>query len=143
MFRLIGTLIVFVGLSLGATQTAFAHGRVYKQYDSLHHYRVSVIRDDVMPRWLRHEKGFRGWYRYSTLRHNRHLQWWQLFEIYQWEEQYDSRRHHTAYKRHHNYDWYRRYWRDYDRNYRDKYHDNRRRYRHDDRHDNDRRRHRH
>ena len=103
MFRLIGTLIVLVGLSLGATQTAFAHGRVYKQYDSSHHYRVTVLRNDVMPRWLRHEKGFWGWYRYSTLRHNRHLQWWQLFEIYRWEMKYESRRrHHMAYKRHHN-----------------------------------------
>jgi hypothetical protein len=132
MFRLIGTLIASVGLLLGATQTAVAHGKAYNHYDSPRHYRVSVIRDDNMPRWLRKERGFRGWYRHSTLRHNHHLRWWQLYEIYRWEKRFDRRRHHSAYNRHHSYDWYRRYWRDYDHQRR---HDRR-----DDRHNDLRRR---
>lgn len=143
MFRLIGTLIVFVGLLLGASQPAFAHDRAYNHYDSPRHFRVSVIRDDVMPRWLRKEKGFRGWYRYSTLRHNHQLQWWQLYEIYRWEKQFASRRHHTAYYRYHNYDWYQRYWRGYDRHYRDHDHNDYRSNGRRDRHDDGRRRHRH
>jgi hypothetical protein len=98
MSRLIGTLIASVGLLLGATQTAVAHGKAY----------------------------------HSTLRHNHHLRWWQLYEIYRWEKRFDRRRHHSAYNRHHSYDWYRRYWRDYDHQRR---HDRR-----DDRHNDLRRR---
>ena len=140
MFRLIGILIVFVGLLLSAGQTAFAHSQAHRHYDAPRHFRVTVIRDNAMPRWLRHEKGFRSWYRYSALRHNRHLQWWQLYEIYCWERRLDRRRHHTAYYRHQTYDWYQRYWRDLDRDYAGH---GRGHYRNDRRRDDDRRRHRH
>lgn len=131
MFRLIGTLIIFGGLLLGASQTAVAHGRGYDRYVPPQHYRVSNHRHDHMPAWLRKNRGFRGWYRHSLLRHNYDLQWWQLHEIYRWEKQYDSRRrrHRTAYYKHRDYDWYRRYWRDYDRHRRNHRHDTRRRHR--------------
>ena len=130
MVRIIGTLIVFGGLFLGATQTAVAHGRIDKHYDPPKQYRVTVYRDEHMPRWLRQEKGFRGWYRRSSLRQDHNLQWWQLYEIYRWEKQYDRRRsHHKAYNGRHSYDWYRRYWRDYDRHRRDDRHETRRRHR--------------
>ena len=132
MFRLIGTLIVFGGLLLSATQTAVAHGRAYDHYDPPKHFRGNTYRYNHMPRWLIENTGFRGWYRHSSLRHNRQLQWWQLHEIYRWEKQYDSRRrgrHHAAYYGKRNYDWYRRYWREYDRHRRDDRHDVRRRHR--------------
>jgi len=131
MLRIIGTLIVFGGLFPGATQTAVAHGRVDNHYNPPKQYRVTVYRDKYMPRWLRQEKGFRRWYTRSSVRQNHNLQWWQLYEIYRWEKQYDSRRrrHHTAYNGRHSYDWYRRYWRDYDRLRRDDRHDARRRHR--------------
>lgn len=129
MFRSIGTLIALGGLLLGATQTALANDRVVNHYESPRHYRVSVYRDDDMPRWLRKEPGFRGWYRHSSLSSNHHLQWWQLYEIYRWENRYDRRRHHQAYNSNHSYDWYQRYWRDYDRHRRDDRHDARRRHR--------------
>ena len=140
MIRLIGTLIVLGGLLLGATQTAVAHTRGYDHYQPARHYRVSVQRDNYMPRWLRQKQGFRHWYRRSSLRHNHHLQWWQLYEIFRWEQRYDRRRHHVAYHRHHNYDWYRRYWRDYASHRRDDRHHRRDDRRRDDRRD--RRRHR-
>jgi hypothetical protein len=130
MFRLLGTLIAFVGLLLGATQTAVAHGRANNHYDAPHHYRVSAYRDASMPRWLQRERNFSGWYQHSSLRHNHHLQWWQLYEIYLWERRYDRRHRHQAYNSKHSYDWYRRYWRDYDRqrqnNRYENRHDNRR-----------------
>jgi len=132
MFRLIGTFIVLGSLLLGATQTAVAHGRSYDHYDPPKHYRVNVYRDNYMPRWLKKKRGFRGWYLHSSLRHNHQLQWSQLYEIYRWEKQYDSRRqrrHQAAYYGHRDYDWYRRYWRDYDHRRRDDHRDVRRRHR--------------
>lgn len=131
MFRLIGTLIVLGGLLLSATQTAVAHGRAYDHYDPPKHYRVNTYRDNYMPRWLMEKRGFRGWYRRSSLRNNHQLQWWQLYEIYRWEKQFDSRRrrHHTAYNGHRNYDWYRQYWRKYDHRRSNDRHDVRRRHR--------------
>ena len=130
MIRLIGTLIVLGGLLPGATQTAVAHGRAYDHYDPPKHIRVNVYRDNYMPRWLREKRGFRGWYRHSSLRRNHQLQWWQLYEIYRWEKRYDvRRRHHAAYYGHRNYDWYRRYWRGYDHDRKGRRHDVRRRHR--------------
>jgi len=131
MFRLIGTLIVLGGLLLGATQTAVAHSRAYDHHVPSQRYHVNVHRHDSMPRWLRKNRDFRGWYRHSSLRHNYDLRWWQLYEIYRWEKQYDSRRrrHRAAYYGNRNYDWYKRYWRDYDRHRRNDRHDTRRRHR--------------
>lgn len=73
-----------------------------------------------MPHWLRHDKGFRHWYRQSSLRRNYFLAWPQLLEIYRWERRYSPHRfryEHYGY-RHRDYGWYRHYWRKYDGRYR-------------------------
>ena len=101
MFRTICTLTVIVGLSLAAAPAAQAHERAYDHYPTRQHH-VRMHRDRHMPRWLRHDRGFRHWYRRSSLRHDHHLAWWQLFEVYRWERSYrhDHDRHHYSDRRH-------------------------------------------
>lgn len=138
MFRLIGTLFAVCGLLLGAPKAAEAHGIVYNDYDSPRHYHGNIHRDRAMPRWLWDKKGFRRWYHRSAQRLNYRLAWWQIYDIYRWERRFDHPRYYkSSYAgRHHDYDWYKRYWRNYERRYRQPS-------RHDERHDNKRRRHRH
>lgn len=64
-----------------------------RAYSRDRHYRLQQSwRRSHMPNWLRNERSFRRWYRHSSLRHNRHLSWHVLFDIYRWE-----------YSRHHDY----------------------------------------
>ena len=130
MFRIICAIIGTSGLLLGAVPEADAHGQVYNGYESTRHYHGDVYERRTMPRWLWRKPGFRHWYFRSSLRFNRQLAWWQLYDIYRWERRYDHRRHARAkhYTRHHDYRWYSRYWRDHER--RDRRDRERRRYRH-------------
>ena len=95
MFKSICTLAVIGGLCLAAAPAASAHERGYDHYQPRHQH-VRMHRDRHMPRWLRHDRGFRYWYRHSSRRHDYHLAWWQLYEIYRWERSYrhDHDRHH-------------------------------------------------
>lgn len=112
MFRTICTLTVILGLGLAAAPQAVAHERAYDHYPTRQHH-VRMHRDRHMPRWLRHDRGFRHWYRHSSLRHDRHLAWWQLFEIYRWERKrayrYDHDRHYYGDRRHGKRKWRYRY----------------------------------
>jgi hypothetical protein len=103
MFRTICTLTVICGLGLAAAPAAIAHERAYDHYPTRQHH-VRMHRDKHMPRWLRHDRGFRHWYRHSSVRRDRHLAWWQLFEIYRWERKrtyrYDHDRHYYHDRRH-------------------------------------------
>ena len=134
MIKSIGTFTVICGLCLGAAQTASAHDRAYDRYDSPRHYHVSIHRDRHMPKWIRHDRGFRHWYHRTSLRHNHHLPWWQLYEIFRWERRYDHRRHHAVHygARHHDYDWYQRYWHKHGRDDHDRRRHSKRKWRHDD-----------
>ncbi|NCF24184.1 MAG: hypothetical protein GWP60_06565 [Gammaproteobacteria bacterium] len=122
MLKSIGTLTVMCGICLGAAQAASANDRGYDRYESPRHHYVTIHRDWYMPARLRHDRGFRFWYHRTSLRHNHHLAWWQLFEIYRLERRYDHRRHHVVHygSRHHDYDWYRRYWHKHDRHHQDR-----------------------
>lgn len=112
MFRTICTLTVILGLGLAAAPQAVAHERAYDHYPTRQHH-VRMHRDRHMPRWLRQDRGFRHWYRHSSLRHDRHLAWWQLFEIYRWERKrayrYDHDRHYYGDRRHGKRKWRYRY----------------------------------
>jgi hypothetical protein len=125
MIRSIGTFFVICSLCLATVQTSVAHDRAYERRESAPHYRATIHRDRHMPRWLVHDRGFRYWYRRTSLRHNHYLEWWQLYEIFRWERRYDQRRHAAVYygSQHHDHDWYRRYWHKHDRR-----HDDRRRH---------------
>jgi hypothetical protein len=95
MFKSIGTLIVVFGIALAAAPTASAHGPGYAHSQPRHHH-ARVHRDTHMPRWLRDDREFRHWYRRSSLRHDHHLPWWRLYEVYRWERAYrhDHDHHH-------------------------------------------------
>jgi len=41
-----------------------------------------------MPRWLKHDRAFRHWFKHSRLRRNRYVSWNELFDIYRWEYAY-------------------------------------------------------
>ena len=102
MFRTVCTLSVIFALCLGAAPTAQAHDRAYDHYPPQRYHHARVYRDEHMPRWLRYDRGFRYWYRRSSLRHYHHMSWRQLFDIYRWERSYRHRhdRHHYDKPRH-------------------------------------------
>ncbi|MCH7833816.1 MAG: hypothetical protein IH911_01865 [Proteobacteria bacterium] len=124
MKQQIAILILLGSLALAAAPQVNAHGYDQNRYDSAGRYRAEMLRAKQMPHWLRHDKGFRHWYRQSSLRRNYFLAWPQLLEIYRWERRYSPHRSRHEYYgyRHRDYGWYRHYWRKYDgRHRRDDY----------------------
>ena len=136
MIRNFSLSIAALALMLGTAGYAQAHGIVYNSYESPRHYHGDVLRDRAMPAWLWRKKGFRHWYYRAAHRLNYRLAWWQIYDIYRWERRYDHPRYYKSYygARHHQYDWYKRYWRERDREYehRDRRHKKRRGHRYDD-----------
>lgn len=114
MKRLTAILIVTSASIVAAAPVAGAHDRVAES----RHYSVTVHRSAAMPLWLRRHDGFRLWYRQTSLRSNHVLDWWQLYDIYRWELRYHSHRPVYRTHRHHDYDWYRRYWHEHERRHR-------------------------
>ena len=118
MKRLTAVLILACASLFVLPAPAGAHDRVA----SSRHFAITVHRSSAMPLWLRRHDGFRHWYAHSTLRSNRGLDWWQLYDIYRWELRYHRYRPAYYSQPHRDYDWYRRYWHDHERR-----HDDRRR----------------
>ena len=58
-------------------------------------YRDSELRHKKMPRWLKRNKGFRHWYRYSPYKRYRQMSWHDIYEVYRWQSDYwrQVRRH--------------------------------------------------
>ncbi len=123
------------GLLLLNSPEAAAHKEVRNVYEPpayYHpHHRFEVRRAKHMPRWLRHNRGFRHWYRHTPLKRNKRLAWNELFYIYKWE-----RRFGRTYHRSHNYwnDYFNHRYRHHDRRFDDRHDDNDRRRRHRHRH---------
>ena len=76
-------------------------------------HQLRTIRHE-MPRWLRHDPGFRHWYRHSPLKRYRQIGWNQLYEIYRWERRYFSGRYYDRNDEHRRRDSHRRPRRHYD-----------------------------
>ncbi len=93
MNKQIGILIFLGSLLFAAAPQANAHGYDQNRYDSPSRYRADVRRGKHMPYWLRRDKGFRHWYRRSSLNRNYFLAWPQLLEIYRLELRYSQ--HHS------------------------------------------------
>jgi hypothetical protein len=102
MNRLMTAAVIAGGLMLAHSPEAAAHKEVRHVYQPPAYTYVEVRLDSHMPRRLKHDKGFRHWYRYTPLRHDRRIAWGALFEIYKWE-----RRRGRAYHRSDNH------WNDY------------------------------
>jgi hypothetical protein len=130
MNKIMTTALIAGGLMLINSPEAAAHKEVRHTYQPPAYYQIDVRRSDRMPRWLKHDRTFRKWYRHSRLKRDRRLAWNQLYDIYRWERRWGK-----TYYRSDNY------WADYYR-YRDHHHD-RDRDRNRDRDRRDRRRHRH
>ena len=113
MFRITGIIIAVLGLFLGISEPAEAHGAARHGYDSYTYRHGTFHRARHMPRWLWHKRGFRRWYFRTPLRFNYHLTWWQLHDAYRWERRHSHRqyRYHYGPRRYDNG----RDWRDDDR----------------------------
>lgn len=61
-------------------------GKSYRDkdyWDKRHHSKQRHYKK--MPKWLKRDRGFQRWYRYSEYGRDRRLSWSTLFEIYQWQ----------------------------------------------------------
>jgi len=110
MNKLIAITVLAGGLLIAAAPSRAAHDvpRYERPAAAYHHWRFSHrdhryrgsrhraeyrrghdyynhARRGHMPRWLRLQGSFRHWYRHSQRRHDRHLSWHQLHNIYYWE----------------------------------------------------------
>lgn len=117
MNKLMTAAVVAGGLMLLNSPEAAAHQEARNMYQLPAHYRayayVDVRRPKHMPSWMKRDKGFKYWYRHSSLKRNWRLGWHQLFEIYRFE-----RRFGRTYSRSDNY------WNDYyEYRHRDRHHD--------------------
>ena len=116
MFRFIGSSILALGLLLGASQAAEAHGAPKHRYDPSGYHYGTFHRNRHMPRWLWHKRGFRHWYFRTPLRFNRHMAWWQLHDAYRWERRRNFRRQFGPYYsgRQRDFDRNGRYWQEFE-----------------------------
>jgi hypothetical protein len=85
MNKLITAAVIAGGLMFTHSPEAAAHNEVRHVHNPPAYTYIEVIRDRHMPRRLKHDRGFRQWYRYTPLRHDRRIAWGALFEIYKWE----------------------------------------------------------
>ena len=108
MNKIMTIALVAAGLLLLDIPEAAAHSEIRFSYQPSAHYRYEHRRADHMPYWLMRDKAFRKWYRHSRLRHNRHLAWHRLFDIYRWEQvarkQHRRNAHFAAGKRYQRHD---------------------------------------
>ena len=102
MNKLMTAALIAGGLMLLHSPEATAHHGVRDTYHAPAYIYVDHRRADHMPRWLRKDRDFRRWYRHSTLRRDRRLAWFQLYDIYRWERRWGL----THYRADN-------YWRDY------------------------------
>ena len=72
------------------------------QPPAYHHVYHDARRAHHMPRWLKHNRGFRHWYRHTPLKRDRRLAWNQLFDIYRFERRFGRNYYRSA-----------NYWNDY------------------------------
>lgn len=79
---------------------ASAHERIRHAEPQHGWHHGAAHRAERMPRWMRHDHGFVVWYRHTPLRHNRHVGWYELFDIYRFEVAAAwNRRHHDQGRR--------------------------------------------
>ena len=92
MNKLMTAAVIAGGLMLLNSPEAAAHKEVRNVYQPPAHYaHIDVRRPQHMPRWLKRNKGFRHWYRHTSLKRDRRLAWHQLFDIYRFERRFGHR----------------------------------------------------
>jgi len=94
MNRLMTIVLIAGGLMLMNSPEAAAHKTVHNVYQSptYHHTygRIDERRSNHMPSWMKRDKSFRHWYSRTSLKHNRRLDWHELFRIYRWERSWSG-----------------------------------------------------
>ena len=91
-----------MSLAAAAANAHPNHGRdaVDRSYGQVYGHYQALIRSKHMPRWLRHDKDFRRWYRHSAVRHNPYLPWWKVYRVYERRVALRHYRHHDRWRRH-------------------------------------------
>jgi hypothetical protein len=94
MNKVMTVVVIAGGLMLMNSPEATAHQTVHNVYQPPTYYqsygRIDERRPDHMPSWLKRDKSFRHWYNRTSLKHNRRLDWHELFNIYRWERSWRS-----------------------------------------------------
>ena len=89
MNKVMTIVVIAGGLMLMNSPEAAAHKTVHNVYQPPAYYqaygRIVERRAHQMPRWMKRDKSFRNWYARTPLKHNRRLDWYELFNIYRWE----------------------------------------------------------
>jgi hypothetical protein len=92
MNKVMTVAVIAGGLMLINSPEAAAHKTVHNVYQPPTYYqsyersyRRIDERRNHMPKWLKRDKSFRHWYSRTPLKHNRRLDWHELFSIYRWE----------------------------------------------------------
>lgn len=85
MNRTLAICMLVGSLALVDAPEALAHERGHHAEPAHGRYHVAPHRAERMPRWMRHDRGFVAWYRHSSLRHDRRIGWYTLFDIYRFE----------------------------------------------------------
>ena len=86
MNKVMTVVVIAGGLMLMNSPEATAHQTVHNVYQPPTYYqsygRIDERRPDHMPSWMKRDKSFRHWYNRTSLKHNRRLDWHELFNIY-------------------------------------------------------------
>ena len=94
MNKVMTVVVIAGGLMLMNSPEATAHQTVHNVYQPPTYYqsygRIDERRPDHMPSWMKRDKSFRHWYNRTSLKHNRRLDWHELFNIYRWERSWRS-----------------------------------------------------
>ena len=94
MNKVMTVVVITGGLMLMNSPEATAHQTVHNVYQPPTYYqsygRIDERRPDHMPSWMKRDKSFRHWYNRTSLKHNRRLDWHELFNIYRWERSWRS-----------------------------------------------------
>jgi len=94
MNKVMTVVVIAGGLMLMNSPEATAHQTVHNVYQPPTYYqsygRIDERRPDHMPSWMKRDKSFRHWYNHTSLKHNRRLDWHELFNIYRWERSWRS-----------------------------------------------------
>ena len=93
MNKLAASLLLAAGLFSLDISPAAAHPQTDRVHVYNDGYRYESRRHNAMPRWLKRNRGFREWFRYSPLKRYRRISWNELYEIYRWERRYFGSRH--------------------------------------------------
>ncbi|MDH5621306.1 MAG: hypothetical protein OEY74_04425 [Gammaproteobacteria bacterium] len=110
MNKTLVTLFMALGLLLIDTPQAAAHDKSRTAYRVPSHYwydahyrdhrQAMPVRASRMPRWLHEDRSFRHWYKHCRLQHNLYLSWYELYDIYRWENSRDRHRRSHSRNRH-------------------------------------------